>query len=105
MKQYGAMVATEFSKKQIGVIYRMAKNGELKVEKWIMSELYDLADYYGYDHNRSVAHDEGFILNILDDVFNNNLEGAQQRINQWTEICFSNASTKKQRTLDREMVK
>lgn len=105
MKQYGAMVATEFSKKQIGVIYRMAKNGELKVEKWIMSELYDLADYYGYDHNRSVAHDEGFILNILEDVFSGNAEGAQKRIDQWTAIRFDNTSMRKQRELDRELVR
>lgn len=33
MRNYGANKATEFTKKQIGVIYRMAKNGELKVEK------------------------------------------------------------------------
>ncbi len=36
MIQYGANKATEFSKKQIGVIFGMAKRGELKVEKFIM---------------------------------------------------------------------
>ena len=46
MKNYGANKATEFSKKQISVIYGMAKRVELKVEKWVMSDLYDLADYY-----------------------------------------------------------
>lgn len=35
MKNYGAMKATEFTRKQIGVIYSKAKKGELKIEKWL----------------------------------------------------------------------
>lgn len=53
MKQYGLMKATEFTKKQVNVIFAKAKHGELKVEKWFISELYTLADYYNYDDNRS----------------------------------------------------
>ena len=69
MRNYGANKATEFTKKQIGVIYRMAKNGELKVEKWVISDFYDLADYYGYDDNGSVEASERKIKKILDAVF------------------------------------
>ena len=69
MKEYGANKATEFSKKQISVIYSKAKNGELKVEKWYMSRLYDLAEYYGYDYNRSVEFEERSILKIIESVF------------------------------------
>ncbi len=85
MKEYGAMKATEFSKKQIGVIYANAKNGNLKVEKWIMFKLYDLADYYGYDDNASVEYDERSVLLILDDVFAGRMAEAQERINDFTE--------------------
>lgn len=69
MRNYGANKTTEFTKKQIGVIYRMAKNGELKVEKWVISDFYDLADYYGYDDNRNVEASEKKIKKILDAVF------------------------------------
>lgn len=51
MKQYGAMKATEFSRKQIGVIFAKAKAGELKVEKFVMSDFYTMADYYDYDYD------------------------------------------------------
>ena len=42
MKVYGTYFATEFTKKQINVIYGKAKNGELKVEKWFIRDLYEL---------------------------------------------------------------
>lgn len=89
MKQYGANKATEFSKKQISVIYGKAKSGELKIEKWYMSRLYDLADYYGYDDNRSVEEEEVFILQIIDAVFSGNTEKAQELIDSETEKHFN----------------
>lgn len=104
MKTYGFNKATEFSKKQIGVIYRMAKNGELNVEKFVMSHLYDLADYYGYDSNHSVARDEVMVLNILNDVFDGNIESAQKRIDDFTEWHFNGLSAKYQRNADRSLV-
>ena len=58
MKQYGFFKATEFSAKQISVIYRKAKNGELNVEKWVINRLYELAEYYNYDSNGSVSDEE-----------------------------------------------
>ena len=39
MRNYGANKATEFTKKQINVIFAKAKAGELKVESWIMKKL------------------------------------------------------------------
>lgn len=104
MKQYGARFATEFTKKQIGVIYRMAKTGDLKVEQWIMSELYDLADYYGYDDNRSVADKEVKVLRILDKVFSNETAEAQELIDEYTTWLFDHISTKRQATVKRELV-
>lgn len=85
MKNYGANKATEFTKKQIGVIYRAAKNGKIKIEKWAMSEMYDLSDYYGYDNNGSVAEREGMILRILDNLFDGNIETAQEWIDRYNK--------------------
>ena len=82
MKEYGFNKATEFTKKQIGVIYYKAKSGELKVEKWFMSFLYDLADYYGTDSNRLVEERESEVLKILDNVFSNKIDEAQELINE-----------------------
>ena len=47
MKQKGPYKSTEFTRKQINVLYGKAKSGELKVEKWVMKEFYDLAEYRG----------------------------------------------------------
>ena len=38
MKQYGANKATEFTKKQIGVIFANAKSGNLKIENWVIKD-------------------------------------------------------------------
>lgn len=104
MKQYGARYATEFSKKQIGVIYRMAKNGDLKVEQWIMNDLYNLADFYGYDDNRSVAEKEVKVLQILDKAFANETIAAQELVDEYTAWLFERISKKRQAQVKREYV-
>lgn len=104
MKIYGAKKATEFSKKQVGVIYAKAKAGELKVERWVMTELYDLADYYGYDDNGSVEWNERFILMILEAVFSGDLEDAQERIDRYTESGWNALSRKGREKACRDMV-
>lgn len=104
MKTYGAMKATEFSKKQIGIIYFKAKNGELSVEKWIMNELYDLADYYGYDDGGMVARQEDFVKPILDRVFANDIAGAQKEIDFFTQHTLSILSQKKLNSINRTLI-
>lgn len=104
MKQYGANKATEFSRKQISAIYSKAKSGELKVEKWIMNRLYDLADYYGYDDNRSVERSEVKVLEILDAVFGGDLAKAQELIDSFTESEYNDLGIKAQKSANREMV-
>lgn len=104
MKVYGAKKATEFTKKQIGVIYGMAKNGELKVEKWVISDLYNLADYYGFDDNRTVEGAERKVLAILDAVFAKDIEKAQQLLDDYTEKTFNLLSRKNQQRADRTMM-
>lgn len=105
MKTYAnGMKATEFSKKQIGVIYYKAKDGELKVEKWVMSDLYNNAEYYGYDYNGDTARAEQRILHILENVFSGNIEKAQEEIDAYTEIVFSSMTMKYQKNADRNFV-
>lgn len=88
MKRYGFQFATEATRKQIGVVYAKAKKGELNIERWLMSKLYEHADYYGYDDNRSVEREETvFVKPLLDAVFNGDLEKAQTLIdNRQSEI-------------------
>ena len=105
MRAYkNGMKATEFTRKQIGVIYRNAKLGNLKVENWIISEFYNLADYYGHDDNRNVENDEKAIKSILDSVFADDLAKAQELIDKYTEKSFNLLGLKMQNSINREFV-
>ena len=104
MKVYGANKSTEFTKKQINVVLAKAKKGELKIEKWYISRLYDLADYYGFDDNGSVANEEGFIKDILENVFKNDNEKAQELIDAQTERVFNLLSRKNRESADRNLI-
>lgn len=101
MKQYGMQKATDFTRKQIGVIFAKAKSGDLKVEKWFMSELYNLADYYGYDDNRSVECSESDVKKILEAVFSNAIEVAQNLINETETKWYNLYGRKTQAKCDR----
>lgn len=104
MLQKGFNKATEFTKKQIGVLYRLAKNKDLKIEKWVMEDFYNLANYYSYDSNGSVEKRERRILLILNNVFSNNLETAQEQINDYTETTFETLTREKQKNADRHYI-
>lgn len=69
-----------------------------------MSELYNLADYYGYDDNRTVEDAEKKILAILDAVFAKDLEKAQKLLDDYTEKTFNLLSRKNQQRADRTMM-
>ena len=104
MKNYGVNKATEFTRKQISVLYYKAKNQELKIEKWIMSDFYEMADYYGFDDNNTVADSERRILAILDAVFAKDLEKAQELINDYTEYTWNGLSNKSKKSANRSLV-
>ena len=104
MRQYGANKATEFTSKQISVIYGKAKRGEIKIENWVIKEFYRLADYYGYDDNRSVEERERDILKILEAVFARDDEKSQELIDDYTAHNFKLYSMKAQRELDRSLL-
>ena len=82
----------------------MAKTGDLKVEQWIMNQFYNLADFYGYDDNRSVAEEEGKVLRILDKVFASETAEAQELIDEYTAWLFDHISVKRQAQVKREFV-
>lgn len=105
MKQYGFNKATEFTKKQINVIFAKAKNNELKVEKWVMKDFYELADYYGYDDNRSIEEKEQFIKSIINNMFDGKIEETQKEIDFYTKKYENSFSRKKNESLDRNLVK
>lgn len=105
MRQCGANKTTEFTRKQINVLYFKAKKGELNIEKWMISKLYDLSEYCGYDDNKSIEQDERTILNILDLMFANDLANAQELINDFTESYFNRLSKKNQIKCDRNFQK
>ena len=104
MKRYGFNKATEFTKKQVNVIWAKAKNGELKVEKWVISQMYKLADYYGRDDNRFVELCEERIKQILEEVFQGSIERAQELIDCYTEFEYSCYSEKARKSFDRSFV-
>ena len=85
MKEYGANKSTEFTKKQINVLYAMNKQEKITISDRTMKQLYYLADYYGYDDGGSVEFEERFVLNILNSVFADEYKKAQEQINALEE--------------------
>ena len=101
MKRYGYSKETDFTRKQISVIYVKAKSGVLKVEKWFMSELYNLADYIGYDDNGIIEWREMQVKEILKVVFENDIKKAQELIGIIADDWFNSSSIEKQIKCDR----
>lgn len=101
MRTYGAHKAVDFTKKQVGVIFANAKCGNLRVEKWFMQEIYNLADYYGFDDNGSVAKSERAVKLILDAVFAKDFENAQILINDTADRWYSLYGKENQAKCDR----
>ena len=105
MKTYGnGMKATEFSKKQINVLFAKAKAHKLQIEAWFMKRMYVLADFYDYDNNGSIAEEEQGIKQILEAVFADDIEKAQMLINRETASTFGSFTEKYQRSFDRNFI-
>ena len=82
MRTYrNGMVSTEVTAKQVNVIYSAAKRGLLKVQKFQIKAMYDLANYYGHDYCGDTEIEEKFLLDIINFVFKNDYENAQDLIN------------------------
>ena len=83
MKNYGAMKATEFTKKQVNVIFACNKQGKIKVSDKAIKKLYNLADFYNYDDNGNVEILESFVLIAIENLFDNDYESAQESLDQF----------------------
>lgn len=106
MKAYAnGKKATEFNRGQIGMLYRMAKEGTIKVERWMMNDFYGYAEYYGYDDNTAVADYEAKVLNIIKAAEQNDTAKTQELIDALTDHEFKNLSLKWQAKVNREIVK
>lgn len=104
MKVYGnGCSATEFTSKQVNVIYGKVKAGELKIERWLMSNIYGMASFYGVDWNKSVEAEEMRIMDILGAVFKNDIEQAQKCIDSYADMQWRRLSLKKQREINRTL--
>lgn len=97
------MKSTEITRKQVGVLYYKAKNGELVVEKWFINELYNLADYYGYDSNRNAERSERQVKDILEAMFAGDLVKAQELIEYTANDWFESYGRKTQAKCDRSV--
>lgn len=104
MKRYGLNKATEFTRKQINLVYRNVKQGNLKVEKWMMNRMYDLSDYYGTDDDNSVQKFEQRVKHILSLVLEEDFENAQTQINNLTEWVFESFTPWRQKIIDRNFI-
>lgn len=102
MYQHGPWKETEFTRKQINVIFAKAKAGDLRVEKWFISQLYALAEYNGYDSNGSIAQDEWEVKKILKAVFAGDNVEAQVLINSTADRWYSLFSRKNQLACNRK---
>lgn len=65
--------------------------------------MYDLANYYGYDDNRTVETAERRVLEILKNVFNSDLETAQNLINETSDAFYNSYGKKEQAICDRNL--
>jgi hypothetical protein len=104
MKRYGANKATEFTRKQINVIFAKAKAGEIKIEKWVIADFYNMADYYGFDDNGNAEESERDILEIIEAVFASDIEKAQELIDNYTTKWFERMGRKAQAKANRSLV-
>lgn len=105
MKAYAnGKKATEYNKGQIGRIYRLAKEGTLKVEKWMMNDIYGYAEYYGFDDNKAVEDFESRVLDIIAAANENDIEKTQKLIDDFTAHEYENLSMSWQAKVNRNFV-
>lgn len=78
------VIWSRLTRKQVNVVYANAKKGNIRVEKWMISQMYELADETEQiiDWNGSIGSKLDKCRMILDAIFANDYEKAQ-RIIDW----------------------
>ena len=78
------------TRKQANVIFACAKAGKIKLERWQMSSIYNLADKADdciVDWNGSTRKDRETVRDILDNIFAGDFEKAQARIDKFYNLA------------------
>lgn len=98
------MIKSSITRKQVNVLFAKAKAGELKIERFAISAMYDLADGYFWEAGESMKEDEKNVKAAVNNVFNGKMSAAQDRINKYTAEIFGRCTEKKQAELNRAYV-
>lgn len=78
------------TRKQANVIFACAKSGKIKLERWQMSSIYNLADKSDdviIDWNGSIRQERETVRDILDNIFAGDFEKAQARIDKFYNLA------------------
>lgn len=104
MKNYGAFKKSELKIQDTQYVFRKAKKGYLKIEQWVMDEMNDLTSYYGYDDGASMQRKEAAFSRIIEEVYAENFEFAQELINIFTESKIASLNAKQLNKLNRSII-
>jgi len=79
------------TRKMANVIFACAKAGKIKLERWQMSSIYNLADKssddYIIDWNGNTSKEVDAVREILNCVFSGDFEKAQAKINKAFDLA------------------
>lgn len=84
MRKYRTGEATEFTRTQVGILYRGAKEGHIKVPAWTMTAIYDLAEYFGHPNDR-IREEEECILVAIESALKGEWTAVQGLIDDFIE--------------------
>lgn len=80
---------TKLTRKQVNVIFANYKKGNLKIDRELISKLYDNADLSGWQAQERMNQSSFWfnaIFNAIEAIFNNDFETAQKNLNLATEL-------------------
>lgn len=100
MKTYGTFVATDIDRKKVKSLWAMAKRGTLVVEHWFGTELFRLANYFGYESEKAEQREKQ-VLNILDALDEHHVKTAQELIYKTTSQWYNEMSDKQREQISR----
>ena len=86
MRKYkNGMSATCFTKRQVGLIYRAAKDGNVKIPMWVMTAMYDMAEFYGYS-NKTIEEAESLVEMAIEEAANREWSWLQEHVDEFAEM-------------------
>lgn len=98
------MEKIKFTKNQVNTLFGSAKRGEIKIEKWIITRLYDSvkeSEYYVSPYSDFKDENE-MVKNVVNAIFNKDFENAQKEIKNYMDKF--NFNTKLMKKVDRTLI-